>query len=147
MQMEPFCGVWDEHDPHARFKAEVAAYTKADPLPTLENLSRLTGVPVGSLIRYVLVKWAASASEALLALEPIVLQQMKQAIQAAEAQGSDDARLQAYHTLRQILSWLQLPPAEPTRPESSERHPAESYNRPQDSPLMESRYDDPSRST
>jgi hypothetical protein len=125
MQLEPFGGTWTEDDPHARFKAEVAAYTKIDPLPTLENLSQLTGIPVGCLIRYVLVKWAASASEALLALEPIVLQQMQQAIQAAESQGSDEARLQAYQTLRQILAWLRLPASSSSPPES---HPRSAEN-------------------
>ena len=64
-------------DPHANFKAEVACYTAADPMPTLENLSRQTGVPLDSLIRYVLVKYAASASEALLAMDPIVFRQMR----------------------------------------------------------------------
>jgi hypothetical protein len=108
MQLEPYVGTWSEDDPHANFKAEVAAYTKIDPLPTLENLSRLTGIPIEALVRYVLVKWAASASEALLAMEPIVWQQMKQAVQTAERLGTDDARMQAYATLRQIIGWLRL---------------------------------------
>ncbi len=110
MDLRPFHDSWSADDPHANFKAEVAAYTKADPMPTIENLSQLTGIPVDSLIRYVLVKWAASASEALLAMEPIVLQQMRQAIREAEAQGTAESRLRAYERLRQILAWLDLPP-------------------------------------
>lgn len=93
-------------DPHANFKAEVACYTAADPMPTLENLSRLTGIPVERLIRYVLVKYAASASEALLAMDPIVFRQMRDQIARAEDEGTDAARLRAYEALKQIVSWL-----------------------------------------
>ena len=59
-ELKPYRDEWPPDDPHANFKAEVACYTAADPLPTMENLSRLTGIPVGCLIRYVLVKYAAS---------------------------------------------------------------------------------------
>ena len=31
-------------DPHANFKAEVAAYTAQDPMPTIYRLSELTGI-------------------------------------------------------------------------------------------------------
>lgn len=84
----------------------MAHYTVADPLPTIEGLSQETGVPVPCLIRYILVKYAASNVEALLAIGPLVLHQMEQQIAAAEADGSDRARLQAYDALRQIVSWL-----------------------------------------
>ncbi len=97
---------WESEDLHANFKTEVAAYTRADPLPTLENLSRATGIPVGCLVRYVLVKWAASASEALLAMEPIVLQQLRAHIERAEAEDTDTARLEAYRSLSDIIAWL-----------------------------------------
>lgn len=97
-----------ENDPHANFKAEVACYTAADPLPTLENLSRETGIPVDSLIRYVLVKYAASGSEALLTMGPIVFRQMRQHVQEAEERGSDEARLKAYAALRDMIDWLAL---------------------------------------
>jgi hypothetical protein len=93
-------------DPHANFKAEVACYTAADPMPTIENLSRNTGIPVESLIRYVLVKYAASGSEALLAMEPIVFRQMREHVARAEEEGSDAARLKAYAALREIIAWL-----------------------------------------
>jgi hypothetical protein len=58
------------------------------------------------LIRYVLVKWAASGADAMLAMPPIVLQQMQQNIEAAETAGTDEARLEAYEALRQIVAWL-----------------------------------------
>jgi hypothetical protein len=99
---------WAADDPHANFKAEVTAYTIADPLPTLQNLSRATGIPVPCLIRYVLVKYAASGAEALLSMTPIVVQQMEEHIARAEAMNNDAARLGAYAALRQMVAWLQL---------------------------------------
>jgi hypothetical protein len=99
---------WPADDRDANFKSEVACYSTADPLPTLENLSRGTGIPVGCLARYILVKWTASNSEALMAMGPIVLTQMQQKVEEAEAANTDDARLRAYQALRQIVSWLAM---------------------------------------
>jgi hypothetical protein len=93
-------------DPHANFRAEVACYTAADPMPTMQNLSALTGVPVDQLIRYVLVKYAASNSDALLSLDPIVFRQMREKISTAETEGTAEARLAAYQALKQIIEWL-----------------------------------------
>ena len=106
MQLYAYTDSWEEHDPHANFKADVAHYTVADPLPTIEGLSQYTGIPVPCLIRYILVKYAASNADALLAMGPLVLHQMEQQIAAAEADGTDRARLKAYDALRQIVSWL-----------------------------------------
>jgi hypothetical protein len=89
MDLLPYRDRWPEDDPHANFKAEVACYTAADPLPTLQNLSQTT-----------------SGSEALLALDPIVFRQMRDQVRQAEKQGSDEARLKAYQALREILAWL-----------------------------------------
>ena len=107
MQLDPYTETWDAQDPHANFKADVAHYTIVDPLPTLEGLSRATGVPVPCLVRYVLVKYAASNAEALMAMGPLVLRQMLDRIDAAESAGTTEARLQAYEALKQIISWLQ----------------------------------------
>lgn len=107
-------------DAHANFRAEVACYTAADPQPTLAKLSELTGIPVETLVRYVLVKYAASASDALLTMEPIVFRQMRDLTAQAEADGSDAAKLKAYEGLRQILSWLSAA----TNPELPHREPA-----------------------
>jgi len=106
MQLYPYADSWEEDDPHANFKADVALYTVVDPLPTLEGLSQHTGIPVPCLIRYVLVKYASSNADALLAMGPLVIRQMEQQITAAEAEDSNQARLQAYDALRQIVSWL-----------------------------------------
>src|SRR5580704_13486247 len=106
-EFEPYRDDWSADDPHANFKAEVACYTAADPLPTLENLSCGTGIPVGCLIRYVLVKWAASASEALLSMDPIVFRQMREHVRRAEETGSQEAKLEAYAALRSMIAWLE----------------------------------------
>lgn len=108
MELYPFEDSWAEDDPHANFKAEVAQYSQTDPLPTLENLSRATGVPVPCLVRYILVKYAVSGAEALLAMTPIVLRQMDQHVEKAQAAGTDAARLEAYDALRQMIGWLKL---------------------------------------
>jgi hypothetical protein len=109
MNLSRYDDPWADDDPHANFKADVANYTVVDPLPTLETLSRETGIPVPCLVRYILVKWAASGSEALLEMSPIVLTQMQAHIDRAEAVGTAEARLQAYTSLRQMLKWLTLP--------------------------------------
>ena len=106
MELYPYRDTWDENDPHANFKAEVAMYSVMDPVPTLENLSQATGIPVPCLIRYVLVKYATSGAEALLAMTPIVLRQMEQHVEGAEAAGTVPARLEAYEALRQMIAWL-----------------------------------------
>jgi len=113
IELAPYRDTWTPDDPHANFKAEVANYTTADPLPTLERLSAGTGIPVESLIRYVLVKWAASGSEAMLAMGPIVFRQMRDIVDRAERDGridGNDARLEAYHALKQIVDWLAAGP-------------------------------------
>lgn len=106
MDLYSYTDTWEPADCHANFKAEVAQYTLADPLPTLEVLSQSTGIPVPCLVRYVLVKYAASGADALLAMGPIVLQQMEGIVAKAEAAGTEAARLEAYEALKQIVSWL-----------------------------------------
>jgi hypothetical protein len=110
IELPPYRDAWLPDDPHANFKAEVANYTTADPLPTLARLSAGTGIPVASLIRYVLVKWASSGSEAMLAMGPIVFQQMQEIVDRAEREGSDEARLHAFNALKQIVAWLSAGP-------------------------------------
>jgi hypothetical protein len=106
MELPPYRDTWEPDDPHANFKSEVAGYTVADPMPTLERLSAATGIPVPCLARYVLVKWAASGPEALLAMGPIALEQMRCHVERAEETGTDAARLEAYEALCQMIAWL-----------------------------------------
>ena len=81
MELYPYIASWADNDRHANFKAEVAHYTLADPMPTLEVLSESTGIPVPCLVRYVLVKYVASGADVLLAMGPIVLRQLEDHIQ------------------------------------------------------------------
>jgi hypothetical protein len=106
VELPPYRDAWEDSDPHANFKREVRNYTVADPLPTLEGLSGATGIPVECLVRYILVKWAASCSEALMAMEPVVFQQMQSHIDRAETDDSDTSRLEAYHSLKSMIGWL-----------------------------------------
>lgn len=113
--LEPYRENWGDDDLHANFKSDVAVYTSHDPLPTLRNLSADTGVPLGAIVRYVLVKYATSGADALLAMTPIVFKQMQDHIAAAEAADTAAARLDAYASLKDMIAWLawaEKPPAE-----------------------------------
>jgi hypothetical protein len=109
IKLERYEGPWPDDDPDANFKAEVAEYTRNDPLVTLHGLSERTGVPLGALARYALVKWTAEGSEALLAVGPRTVERMWTVVTEAEKAGTDAARLAAYDALRQILAWLRAP--------------------------------------
>jgi hypothetical protein len=61
---------------HRAFAQTVADSRLQDPSGTLENLSRATGVPVDDLVHHALVRWTASGSEAVMALEPLVLRDL-----------------------------------------------------------------------
>jgi hypothetical protein len=107
MNLPRYTDTWAENDPHANFKSEVACHTVHDPLPTLQRLSAGTGVPVECIVRYVLVKYATSGADALLAMTPIVFRQMHDIVERAE-QGGEDAKLAAYESLKKIVHWLAL---------------------------------------
>ena len=109
VRLERFTGTWPDDDPDANFKREVAELSKADPLSTLDTLSANTGIPVGALARYALVKWTAEGSEALLALGPRTVRRMLAQVEQAEAAGTDEARLAAYDVLAQMVRWLAAP--------------------------------------
>ncbi|MCL4860517.1 MAG: hypothetical protein KJZ93_13965 [Caldilineaceae bacterium] len=114
MELTTYRDIWREDDPHANFKAEVAAFSVADPLPTLENLSQATGIPVPTLVRYILVKYVASGADAMLTMTPLVIRQMEEHIAKAEAVNTAAARLRAYEALRQMIAWLSLGAESPT---------------------------------
>jgi quercetin dioxygenase-like cupin family protein len=104
---------WPPDDPDAGFRALVAEYARIDPLPTLERLSADKGIPVGALARFVLARYAASGSEALLEIGPRVVRQMADLCRQAEDAGTDQARLAAYRALAGIVSWLAVPLEDP----------------------------------
>lgn len=107
--LEPYRGSWPSDDPDANFRRLVAEYSRIDPLPTLEALGASKGIPVGALARFVLARYCTSGSDALLEMGPRVVRQMDEVVRQAEAAGTDEARLGAYHALAAIVSWLQVP--------------------------------------
>lgn len=109
VELQQYTGPWEPGDNDANFKAAVAEWTVQDPLPTFRTLSVNTGIPVGALVRYALVRWAAEGSEALLYLGPRNVERLWGVVRDAEAQGNDEAKLAAFEQLRQMLSWLRVP--------------------------------------
>ena len=109
IELERWTGPWPDDDPDANFKAEVAAWTLQDPLPTFETLSQSTGIPVGALVRYVLVRWAAEGHELIMAAGPRMVRRIGAIEDEAERAGTDEARLAAYDQLAHIVRWLQVP--------------------------------------
>jgi hypothetical protein len=101
-----------EQDPMEPFRKEVALYLKHDPYPTLGRLSEATGVPVPDLITYVLVKYAASAAEATMLMEPIFISQLKEVVEKFDEAVAPDGK--TLHTadpalkLRNMIQWLLL---------------------------------------
>jgi hypothetical protein len=106
---------WTDDDPYANLKADVAAYGHLDPLVTLAGLSEASGVPVGALARYVLARWAAGGNEAILELGTSGVDHLARVVAQAEVAGTDDARLAAYATVRELIGWLRagLDPSAP----------------------------------
>jgi Family of unknown function (DUF6027) len=111
--LEPYRGHWPPDDPDAGFRQMVAEYSAIDPMPTLEELGRRKGIPVGALAAFVLARYCASGSEALLYAGPVVVRQMDEVVRQAEASGTDAARLDAYRALAAIVSWLKVPLDDP----------------------------------
>jgi hypothetical protein len=111
--LEPYSGQWPADDPDAGFRQLVAEYSAIDPMPTLEELGRRKGIPVGALAAFILARYCVSGSEALLYAGPVVVRQMEEIVRTAEATGTDAARLDAYRALSAIVSWLRVPLEDP----------------------------------
>ncbi len=106
-------GPWADDDPDANFKRDVALYAHVDPLATIRNLGTALDIPVGALCHYVLAKWATEGSGGLLELGPRMVRRLAGICDAAEDADSDDARLDAYRQLRELIAWLELPLEQP----------------------------------
>jgi len=106
VRLETFAGSWPDDDPDANFKADLAAYSLADPLLTIRNLADNIGVPVGAIVRYLIARWASGGAEGLLELGPSTVGRMREAVADAEAAGTDAARLVAYEQLAAMVGWL-----------------------------------------
>ena len=107
--LESWDGPWDPDDPDANYKAEIALYAHSDPLGTIENMGRAMNIPVGAIAKYVLARYATTGSGGLLEIGPTMVHRLWEPIDRAESSGTDDARLDAYDQLRQMISWLRLP--------------------------------------
>jgi hypothetical protein len=107
--LEAFKGPWEAGDKDANFKSDVEMYSAIDPMPTLDRMASNMKIPVGALVKYVLVKWATSGSEGLMEIGPRVVRLMWEVVEGAEAKGTEEARLEAYRTLSQMISWLKYP--------------------------------------
>ena len=110
VQLERWAGPWDDTDPDANFKAEVATWSKADPMETLVPFAEALGIPLGAVCRYILSRWAAEGSAGLLELGPTMVERLWRFCEEAESAGDGpEARLAAYDGLRQVISWLRTP--------------------------------------
>jgi hypothetical protein len=113
VELTPWTGPWSDDDPDANFKADVALFSRVDPLTTIRNLAEALDIPEGAIVWYVLAKWASAGSGGLLELGPSMVGRLWEPIEQAERTDTDAARLAAYGQLRQMLSWLRLPLTDP----------------------------------
>jgi hypothetical protein len=102
-------GPWDPADPDANFKADVALYSKVDPMTTIRGLANSVNVPEGAVARYVLAKWATGGSGGLLEVGPSMVHRLWEPVERAENIDTEGARLEAYEQLRRMISWLRFP--------------------------------------
>ena len=116
VELTGWSGPWRDDDPDANFKADVALYAHVDPLHTIRTLSANVDVPVGAICQYVLAKWATQGSGGLLELGPTMARRLAAICDDAETAGTDEARLDAYRTLRALTSWLVFPLDHPDGP-------------------------------
>ncbi len=111
--LEVYDGTWPADDRDAGFRQMVAEYSRMDPMPTLEVLGGNKQIAVGALARFILARYCTSGSDALLEIGPRVVRQMDEVVRRAEAAGTDAARLDAYRSLKAIVSWLCVPLDDP----------------------------------
>ena len=81
---------------HREFARQVGVSRTVDPMPTFERLSENTGVPVDDLVHHALVRWASAGAEALMAVEPQVLDDLVAARKAED-----------WQRVAGILDWLE----------------------------------------
>jgi hypothetical protein len=87
--------MYDVPPQHRAFADAVAASQLQDPRPTFERLSEATHIPADDLIHHALVRWVSAGSEALLSLEPRVLDDL------ADARQRED-----WDAVAGIVDWL-----------------------------------------
>jgi hypothetical protein len=111
--LEPYVGNWPDDDRDAGFRSAVAEYSSLDGLATLDVLSYNKNIPIGALVAFIVGHYSASGSAALLEIGPRVIGQMDAIVQKAESASTDEARVEAYESLKAIVSWLQVPMNDP----------------------------------
>ena len=84
---------------HREFARQVEMSRVVDPMPTFENLSSATGVPVDALVHHALVRWVSAGAEALLAVEPQALRDLNEARERAD-----------WDAVAGIVDWLKAGP-------------------------------------
>ena len=109
VRLDPWTGPWPDDDKDANLKADVALYSKVDPMRTVRGLSSSTDIPEGAIVRWVLARWASEGASGLLELGPTFSRRLLAVCTVAEDADDDVARLAAYHQLRQMISWLNHP--------------------------------------
>jgi hypothetical protein len=80
---------------HRAFADAVAASNAQDPLPTFRRLSEETGIPVDDLVHHALVRWVSAGSEALMSVEPRMLDDLAEA-----------CRREDWTAVAGIIDWL-----------------------------------------
>ena len=83
-------------DADARFRELVRESLSRDPYPTLGNLAASTGLELEEVVHYALVRWVSAGAEALLSLDPRVIDDL------VEARRREDWRAVAG-----IIDWLE----------------------------------------
>jgi hypothetical protein len=81
---------------HREFARHVQASRLQDPMPMFERLSENTGVPVDDLVHHALVRWGSAGAEALMSVDPTVLNDL---VAAREREDWD--------AVAGIVDWLQ----------------------------------------
>jgi hypothetical protein len=67
-----------------------------DPVPTFERLGQEVGVPAAELMHHALVRWVAAGSEALMSVDPRVLDEL-----------IDARRREDWDAVAGIIDWLE----------------------------------------
>ena len=109
IELHGWDGPWADDDKDENLKSDVALYSAVDPLRTVRGLSSSTDIPVGAIVHYVLARWASEGASGLLELGPTMTRRLQKVCVDAHEQDTDEARLEAFETLRQMISWLHHP--------------------------------------
>lgn len=81
---------------HREFARQVELSRGIDPKQTFENLSAATGVPVDDLVHYALVRWVSAGAEALMSVDPQVIDDLIAA-----------RRREDWEAVAGIIDWLE----------------------------------------